>query len=86
MLLVHAALLLTVNNAYTALGGMSSGGALAILIGGNIGIMIIEGLVVYIQALRLHLYEYFTKWYDGGAKPFKQIVPEMIYNQLLWKK
>ena len=86
MLLVHAALLLTVNNAYTALGGMESGGALAILIGGNIGIMIIEGLVVYIQALRLHLYEYFTKWYDGGAKPFKQIVPEMIYNQLLWKK
>ena len=86
MLLVHAALLLTVNNAYSHMGGAESGGALALIIGGNIGIMIIEGLVVYIQSLRLHLYEFFTKWYDGGSKQFKQIVPEMIYNQLLWKK
>lgn len=86
MLLVHAALLLTVNNAYHHLGGSESVGALVLIVGGNIGIMIIEGLVVYIQSLRLHLYEFFTKWYDGGSKPFKQILPEMIYNQLLWKK
>jgi len=85
MLLVHAALLLTVNNAYIQLGGIGSGGALAIIIGGNLGIMIIEGLIVYIQALRLHLYEYFTKWYDGGSIPFKKLVPEMIYNKLVWK-
>ncbi|NMI84201.1 MAG: ATPase, partial [Candidatus Nitrosopelagicus brevis] len=39
MLLVHAALLLTVNNSYASLGGMESPGALALLIGGNIGIM-----------------------------------------------
>lgn len=85
MLLVHAALLLTVNNAYAHLGGMESGSALALIIGGNIGIMIIEGLIVYIQALRLHLYEYFTKWYGGGSGSFKKLVPEMIYNQLVWK-
>ncbi len=53
MLLVHAALLLTVNNSYASLGGMESPGALALLIGGNIGIMMIEGLIVYIQSLRL---------------------------------
>ena len=86
MLLVHAALLLTVNNSYASLGGMESPGALALLIGGNIGIMMIEGLIVYIQSLRLHLYEFFTKWYDGGATPFKQVVPEMLYNQFKWKK
>ena len=86
MLLVHAALLLTVNNAYVQLGGIGSGGALAIIIGGNLGIMIIEGLIVYIQALRLHLYEFFTKWYDGGSIPFKKLVPEMIYNKLVWKE
>ena len=84
MLLVHAALLLTVNNSYASLGGMESPGALALLIGGNIGIMMIEGLIVYIQSLRLHLYEFFTKWYDGGAQPFKQVVPEMFYNQFKW--
>jgi len=86
MLLVHAALLLTVNNSFVSLGGASSPGGLALLIGGNIGIMMIEGLVVYIQALRLHLYEFFTKWYDGGSQPFRQVLPELLYNQITWKK
>lgn len=86
MLLVHAALLLTVNNSYHSLGGSESPGALALIIGGNLGIMMIEGLIVYIQSLRLHLYEFFTKWYDGGGKPFRKMAPEMLYNQLLWKK
>jgi len=86
MLLVHAALLLTVNNSFVSLGGVESPGALALLIGGNIGIMMIEGLIVYIQSLRLHLYEFFTKWYDGGAQPFKQVVPEMLYNQFKWNR
>jgi V/A-type H+-transporting ATPase subunit I len=68
------------------MGGAESVGGLALIIGGNLGIMMIEGLIVYIQSLRLHLYEFFTKWYDGGGKPFKKIAPEMLYNQLLWKK
>ena len=85
MLLVHAALLLTVNNAYASMGGETSAGAWAMIIGGNLGIMMIEGLIVYIQALRLHLYEFFTKWYDGGGIPFRQIRPELIYNELRWK-
>ena len=85
MLLVHAALLLTVNNAYVELGGMSSPGAIAMIVGGNLGIMMIEGLIVYIQALRLHLYEFFTKWYSGGAAPFRQVSPEAIYNRFVWK-
>ena len=86
MLLVHAALLLTVNNAFESLGGFESAGAWAMIIGGNLGIMIIEGLIVYIQSLRLHLYEFFTKWYSGGAHPFRQIRPEMLYNELVWKR
>ncbi len=86
MLLVHAALLMTVNNAFTSLGGMESGAAIVMIVGGNLGIMMIEGLIVYIQSLRLHLYEFFTKWYVGGAEPFKQIRPELIYNQFIWKK
>ena len=86
MLLVHAALLLTVNQAYASLGGMDSPTALVLIIGGQIGIMMIEGLIVYIQSLRLHLYEFFTKWYDGGSQPFKQLVPEMVYNKYSWKK
>ncbi|MFN3655433.1 MAG: V-type ATPase 116kDa subunit family protein, partial [Candidatus Nitrosotenuis sp.] len=86
MLLVHAALLLTVNNSFQSLGGWSSPGGIAMIVGGNLGIMMIEGLIVYIQSLRLHLYEFFTKWYDGGAQPFRQVVPELLYNQLIWKR
>ena len=86
MLLVHAALLMTVNNAFVSLGGSESGAAMAMIIGGNLGIMMIEGLIVYIQSLRLHLYEFFTKWYAGGAQPFRQVRPELIYNQFIWKK
>jgi len=86
MLLVHAALLMTVNNAFASLGGPQSGGAMAMIIGGNLGIMMIEGLIVYIQSLRLHLYEFFTKWYVGGSQPFRQIRPELIYNQFIWKR
>lgn len=86
MLLVHAALLMTVNNAFISLGGAASGGAMAMIIGGNLGIMMIEGLIVYIQSLRLHLYEFFTKWYVGGSQPFRQIRPELIYNQFIWKR
>ena len=86
MLLVHAALLLTVNQAYAGMGGLDSPTALVLIVGGQIGIMMIEGLIVYIQSLRLHLYEFFTKWYDGGSQPFKQLVPETVYNKYSWKK
>jgi len=85
MLLVHAALLLTVNKAYESMGGLDAPQSLILLVGGQIGIMMIEGLIVYIQSLRLHLYEFFTKWYDGGSEPFKQLVPERVYNTYSWK-
>lgn len=79
MLLVHAALLVTVNQSY------AQGGGLAVLIGGNIGIMLIEGLIVYIQTIRLHLYEWFPKWYVGEGTEFRKIVPKMLYSNLIWR-
>ena len=78
MLLVHAALLVTVNQSY------ESGGGLAVLIDGNIGIMLIEGLIVYIQTIRLHLYEWFPKWYRGAGVGFKKLIPDMLYSNLVW--
>jgi V/A-type H+-transporting ATPase subunit I len=78
MLLVHTALLVTVIDSY------EHGGGLAILIGGNIGIMMIEGLIVYIQTIRLHLYEWFPKWYRSDGVQFKKLVPQMLYTNLVW--
>lgn len=79
MLLVHVALLVTVNQSF------EHGGGLAVLIGGNIGIMLIEGLIVYIQTIRLHLYEWFPKWYGGDGTEFRKIVPKMLYSNLIWR-
>ncbi|HET6779941.1 MAG TPA: hypothetical protein VFH09_02125, partial [Nitrososphaera sp.] len=79
MLLVHSALLVTVNNSF------EHGGGYAVLIGGNIGVMLIEGLIVYIQTIRLHLYEWFPKWYVGEGMEFKKIVPRMLYSNFVWK-
>jgi V/A-type H+-transporting ATPase subunit I len=80
MLLVHSALLVTVNESY------ESTGSLAILIGGNIGIMLIEGLIVYIQTIRLHLYEWFPKWYKGEGVEFKKLIPNKVYSNLVWSE
>ena len=87
MLLVHVALMGTANNGvefFFSTGNLAVGIGVAIL--GNLGVMMIEGLLVYIQALRLHLYEWFTKFYDGSGVPFKKLVPEMLYTSLLWEK
>ncbi|TMI25444.1 hypothetical protein E6H36_06640 [Candidatus Bathyarchaeota archaeon] len=39
-------------------------------IGGNILVMIIEGLIVFVQTLRLHWVEWFSKFYEGNGLPF----------------
>jgi V/A-type H+/Na+-transporting ATPase subunit I len=83
MLLVHAALLVTVIDSFDSLGGTVGG--YAVLIGGNIGIMLIEGLIVYIQTIRLHLYEWFPKWYIGQGIDFKRLVPKMLYSKFVWQ-
>jgi V/A-type H+-transporting ATPase subunit I len=83
MLLVHAALLVTVIDSFESLGGTVGG--YAVLIGGNIGIMLIEGLIVYIQTIRLHLYEWFPKWYIGQGVDFKRLVPKMLYSKFVWQ-
>ena len=87
MLLVHVALMGTANNGvefFLSTGNFAVGIVVAML--GNLGVMMIEGLLVYIQALRLHLYEWFTKFYDGSGIPFKKLVPEMLYTSILWEK
>ena len=87
MLLVHVALMGTANNGvefFLSSGNFAVGIVVAIM--GNLGVMMIEGLLVYIQALRLHLYEWFTKFYDGSGVPFKKLVPEMLYTSILWEK
>jgi V/A-type H+-transporting ATPase subunit I len=86
MLLVHVALMGTANGGVEFFMSQGNPGiAIGLLILGNVGVMMMEGLLVYIQALRLHLYEWFTKFYDGSGTSFKKIVPEMLYTSIIWE-
>jgi len=44
-----------------------------ILIIGNVVIVCLEGLIVFIQTLRLEYYEFFGKFYKGGGSEFKPV-------------
>ncbi|MEM4311271.1 MAG: V-type ATPase 116kDa subunit family protein [Nitrososphaerales archaeon] len=60
--------------------------AIPIIIIGNIGIIALEGLIVYIQDLRLHLYEWFTKFYEGTGRLFTKIMPDLNYLEIEWDR
>jgi V/A-type H+/Na+-transporting ATPase subunit I len=80
MLLVHAALLLIVN--------LMQPWANPIFIVPwvifNLMILAFEAFIVYVQDLRLHLYEFFTKFYSGTGKPFRKIFPDRMRVSVEW--
>ncbi|MDF2531127.1 MAG: V-type ATPase kDa subunit [Clostridia bacterium] len=55
----------------------SHAAGVVVLIVGNIVIIGLEGLIVFIQSLRLEYYELFSKYYSGYGIPYK---PVQIYN------
>lgn len=81
LLSVHAALLIALNIAWS-LGTV----AIPLIIVCNILIILLEGMIVFIQDLRLHLYEWFTKFYGGTGIPFRQLSPVTIRSEIEWKK
>ena len=54
-------------------------GNLAALIIGNIIIIVLEGLIVGIQVLRLNYYEFFSRFYEGGGREFEPV--SINYNK-----
>jgi V/A-type H+-transporting ATPase subunit I len=52
------------------LGGISSA---IVLLAGNVLIVALEGLIVFIQTLRLEYYELFSKFFQGGGRAFTPI-------------
>jgi V/A-type H+-transporting ATPase subunit I len=43
---------------------------------GNLVILVLEGLIVSIQAVRLQFYEFFSKFFQGGGIPYRPLVLE----------
>ena len=61
--------------AFSAMASMTESGvaSVLILILGNIIIICLEGLIVFIQGLRLQYYELFSKYYEGGGVDFDPV-------------
>ncbi|MFA9397372.1 MAG: V-type ATP synthase subunit I [Clostridiaceae bacterium] len=67
--------------AFTTIAEMMRGniGSTIVYIIGNIIILGLEGLIVFIQGLRLEYYELFSKYYDGSGSSFEPITINKNY-------
>ena len=76
--LAHGALFFSVFTIADLLGKLKGGSLLywLFVVLGNLLVVALEGLIVTIQALRLNYYEFFSKFYVGGGRPFKPVVLE----------
>jgi V/A-type H+-transporting ATPase subunit I len=81
MLMIHAELLLVVN----MLLNLPLFVAAPMMFIFNILIIVFEVLIVYIQDLRLHVYEFFTKFYKGTGTPFRKILPDGVRVKIKWR-
>ncbi len=65
--------------AFSAMASMTKSGfaSVLILIIGNIIIICLEGLIVFIQGLRLEYYELFSKYYEGAGVAFEPVQIEL---------
>jgi V/A-type H+-transporting ATPase subunit I len=88
LLMAHWALLLVT---YTV-AGLVSASMLGIFIGaiiiitGNLFVIALEGLIVFIHTLRLHFYEWFSKFYKGTGTAFSPYQQKFEYTEILLGK
>ena len=90
LLTAHWALLL-VTYSLAGLIGAGIGGtaglivAAIIVVGGNIFVLAFEGLIVFIHTLRLHFYEWFSKFFKGTGTEFVPFKQNFVYTDLTLK-
>lgn len=57
-----------------------------IIIFGNIFVLALEGLIVFIHTLRLHFYEWFSKFYIGSGTAFTPFKLKHTYTEVIFEK
>ena len=70
--LAHAALGACVYLVAYGMGNVA-GLKMSLIIEGNVGIILFEGLIVFIQALRLEFYEFFSKFFQLQGREFRPL-------------
>ncbi len=89
LLMAHWALMLVT---YTIAGLVGTASILTlilsgiIIVGGNIFVLALEGLIVFIHTLRLHFYEWFSKFYQGTGSEFSPFKQKFIHTDLILKR
>jgi len=71
--LAHAAVCVAIFATVEIVREMPGGPILStlVIVGGNIFVIVLEGLVVSIQAMRLEYYEFFSKFFRGEGKAYR---------------
>lgn len=83
----HVGLFLAVSSISSMISGDKFGvGSVLVYIIGNILIIVLEGLVVFIQGLRLEYYELFSKYFEGHGREFKPINLDYMVDENVKRK
>ena len=73
--LVHAGLAMAIFSLSDSVGGV---GSVFVIIFGNLFIIVLEGLVVTIQSVRLEFYEFFSRFFREGKVRYKPLKSELM--------
>ena len=57
-----------------------------VIVFGNIFVLALEGLIVFIHTLRLHFYEWFSKFYAGTGTEFNPFKQKFIHTNVVLKR
>lgn len=79
-------LLVTTTLLGSLVAGVLSYGAVGVVIAAllNVAVIALEGVIVYIQDMRLQLYEWLSQFYSGTGTPFKPLVSGGGHFALTW--